>query len=491
MSGTFDDRNRQVMPRWLDYQTACALGQLSSSQMQKKALGEFRREQNSEEEWLNTPSITTAAELVGACLATGEYGDNEAKKAASYILKCSANQSLLIRDLAETFIDLCGEQRCSKYTDKVTSQSLSVGKLRKSLSEAPTNPIAWSDLSYLYATAGLQKKAIRAMTVALALGPQNRFVLRNATRCFFHFGDIDYAISILRHSGLCKYDPWIAAAEISVSEKAEKKSLYLDHARVMANNDNLSFLSRSELAAALSTIESKSGANKKANYLARLAMKQPTENSLAQVEWLATARHTEPPKESFLLASFEAQARHLYRLKQYANSLIATEKWVTFQPFSSHPLVLATYLSSVCLNDDQRSVDIINRVPLANRNNPLLINNLAFAYARLGQVKEALNVLRKIDEAYLVDRERLIVKATQGLILFRQGHMTEGRNYYSDTIRGFDKLNDPKAAASAAFFWACEEKRISSDTATGCIEEAKRRIKRAGVWDLEESINKM
>ena len=491
MSVSFDDRNRQVMPRWFDYRTACALGQLSTTQAQKKPLVKLQRGQELEDEWLFYPSITSAAEVVGTCLATGEYGAHEAKKAAHYILRHSANQSLLIRDLAQTFIDLSDEKKRSEYSDSMMSQSLSVGKLRETLGENPANPIAWSDLSYLYATAGLKKKALKAMTAALALGPQNRFVLRNATRCFFHFGDIDYAMHLLRQSGLCKFDPWIAAAEIAISEKAGKKSLCLDHARMMASNDNLSFLSRSELAAALSTIESKSGANKKANSLARLAMKQPTENALAQVEWLATARHTEPPKENYLHASFEAQSRHLYRLKQFANSLVATEKWGAFQPFSSHPLVMATYLSSVCLNDDQRAIDLVNRVPHANRNNPLLINNLAFAYARQGQVDEAVKVLREINVISLIDRERLIIQATQGLILFRQGHIAEGRSGYCETVRGFDKLNDSKAAASAAFFWACEEKRIASDTAPECIGEAKRRIKRAGVYDLEEAVSKM
>lgn len=492
MSGTFDDKNRQVIPRWLDFKTACNMGFFSDKT--KKAIEEvkLRHDHLPDLDWVTHPNITTAVEFLSSHLVVGAFASEDAQNAARFILKNSLKESLLVRNLAQTFLDMGGDAKQPIHLNMTDTQArIEIAQGRKLLRENPANPIAWSDLSLLYAMAGLHTKARKAMIVALSLGPQNRFILRNASRCFLHLGEADHAVYILRHSGLCDSDPWIAAAEVAMAESVGKKSSCLDQARFMVADNNLSPLSCSELAAALSTIESKSGAHKKANVLIRQAMLHPTENALAQAEWLATERHTDVPKEISLLASFEAQARHFYRSKQYATSLTAARKWVAFQPFSSRPIILASYLSSVCLGDDMRTIEIMNQVPLANRNNPLLINNLAFAYARQNQVAEAINELKKINPVELNNRELLIINATKGLVLFRLGKPEEGRINYLNTVHGFDKLNDAKAAAAASFFWACEEKRIASVDALQRIDDAKKRIKRAGVCDLEDAASKL
>lgn len=490
MSGTFDDTNRQVIPRWIDYEMSCFLGLLRTKGKLVHPSDFPVRNPQTALDWQSTPTLITAVDLVAESLILKDFEAQQSCEAALFILDNVPESSSLIRDLADHFLNEpapSGEVIKTNYSSDYVRSCIAT--LKRSVRGHPLNPIAWSDLALCYAMLGHIEKAERSMKVALALGKQNRFILRSATRCFFHAGDPKRAVDVLRLSNICNSDPWIAAAEIAISDGMNLRSTCIKAGRSLVENENISPFARSELAAALSTMEAKSGSQKKVRQLVRQALRDPSENALAQIEWLASKRYTEPPPEMKTLASYEAESRHHYREKKFDQSLIATKKWARFQIFSSQPIIQATFISSVCLNNDRQTISIVDTAAPTHRKNPFVINNLAFALARQGELKVATEELNKVDLGNLKNRERLTILATHGLICFRSGDIKNGRELYRSAILEFERFQNTRSAAIASFFWAFEEKRAHCSEASARIADAKKRVKKFEVFELENAAN--
>ena len=491
MSGTFDDKDRQAIPRCLDYSTACALDLLRIIRKQEKAHKTEVQSSRARQEWQNNPSLNTAVDLVAEALIVKEFESEDAIKAAHHILRKAPTSSRLIRELANHFLEepSLGKIEIGPITERDIGHEC-VAPLRKSVRAYPINPIAWSDLALAHATLGQVDKARLAMEVALSLGRSNRFILRSASRCFVHIGEPDRAIAILNRSGLCPFDPWIASAEIAISESTGLKSKFISKARNLVQDENLTQFSRSELTVGIGTMEIKNGSARRAKTLLRQALRDPTENALAQAEWMAKQLGTDSPNivklGAKVPASYEAQARHFYYNKQFVESVKASEMWSRFQPLSSEPIILSSFLASLCLNDDAEALRILNSSMPAQRNDPLLINNYAFSLARSGNVAAAVQALRKVNFHVLSDRQKSILTATQGFISFRTDNVEQGRKLYSMAVRGFELSNNLRSAAIAAYCWAVEEERIGSPYAESLVGDAKGRITRFNVFELED-----
>lgn len=496
MRGIIDDSNRQVVPRCLDYLTACSLGLQRIIRKREKDLGKIDISSESIREWKESPDIDTAVDILAEAVIVKNFESGEALKAAKYILNYAPESSKLIRELANHFLE-------PKILDKIYSNPVepidvsykNIGILKKSVRTYLLNPIAWSDLALCYATLGQNEKAQAAIRVAINLGKNNRFILRSAARCYMHMKDPEKAIAILRKSGLHLYDPWIASAEIAIAESSGIKSSIIAKAKQLVKDDNLTHFSRSELAAGISTLELKEGSEKRAKDFMRQALNEPTENTLAQAEWITTEMGIDIPKiaqlGSKIPASYEMQARHQYQKKQFVESLKAAKKWGNFQQLSTRPIVVSTFIAAVCLDDNKEAIDIIEKLLPAQRNEPGIINNYAFSLIKIGKVEDAVKELKKIEKYELPDHQKLVNSATKGLVAFREGKFDEGRELYSKAVAGFERIKDPYSGAMAAYFWAVEEKRIESEFAGPRIKDAKRRISRYKVIGLEELAKKL
>lgn len=492
MSGMFDDGNRQVIPRWLSYKTSCSLGLLNDAYTYAPILSSFSPNPSICQDWESHPNIITAGEFVSEALFLGNNRNSRAIEAANYILKNASHDSLLIRELADTFLNNELDSHASFSPADINNYDRTcISILKHSVRTSPINPVAWSDLSLCYAMHGNLNRAKRAMTVAISLAPYNRFILRNAARFYLHIHDNERALNILRRSGLCVSDPWIASAEIAISEGLKMHSACLKQAKGIVSNDNLSHFARSEIAATLSTIEAKAGSRNKAKRLIKQTLEDPSENALAQIEWLALQLNMQAPENIIRPASFEAQTRHLLRNKRFSYSIDAAEKWIRYQPFSARPLVFATFLASVCLDDDRRAIQLADNAAPAAKHDPLILNNMAFAYARQNNINAATNHLSQIKASDVSQREALCIMATHGLIHFRSNNDIDGRELYRKSIIGYEALSDYRSAAIAAYFWACEEKRISSSESPIRIADAKRRIRNTSVFELEDAAEKL
>lgn len=490
MSGIFDDTNRQAMPRCIDYSTACSLGLQRIIRKQEKA-HETELNPRTRQEWQNAPNLDTAIDLVTEALIVKKFKSDEVIKAAHHILKEAPTSSRLIRELANHFLEQPSSDKIElSPVTQIDIEYKRIARLKKRVRLYLANPIAWSDLALSYATLGQVEKARKAMEVALSLGRNNRFILRSAARCFVHMDEPDRAVTILNRSRLCPFDPWIVSAEIAISESTDLKSKSISKARHLVEDENLTHFSRSELAVSMGTIEIKNGSARRAKKLMHQALQDPTENALAQAEWMATQLGTAIDNivqlRDQVPASYEAQARHFYYNKKFGDSLRASEMWGWFQPLSSRPIIFSSFLASVFLNDDAEALRILDSASPAQRNDSLLINNYAFCLTRSGNVAAAMQALRKVKFSTLSEREKLTFTATQGLICFRMDNVEQGRKLYSMAVRGFEQIKDPPSAAIAAYYWAIEEKRIGSPHATLRVEDAKSRINRFSVLGLDQ-----
>jgi hypothetical protein len=296
-------------------------------------------------------------------------------------------------------------------------------------------------------------------------------------------GEPDRSVWILNKSGVCTVDPWIASAEIAICESLGLKSKCVTKARYFLQDDNLTDFSRSELAVGMGTIQMKHGDVRHAKKLMKQALRDPTENALAQAQWMTTQLGTDIGDitdivrlEDQVPGSYEAQARRFFYDLDFPKSLEASQFWARFQQLSSRPVIQGAFIASTFLEDDKKAISILTSSMPAQRDDFLFTNNYAFSLVNSGQLEAGIKQLATINVNSLSRREKLTLLATNGFVFFRTGEVEKGRKLYSMAIDGFAQTNDAADTALAAYFLACEEKRIGSEFAKSTIDEAKARI---------------
>ncbi len=343
-------------------------------------------------------------------------------------------------------------------------------------------------MALYYATLAQMDKARKAIKVALNLAPNNRFILRSASGCFNHLGEPDRAVSILRRSPLYSFDPWITSADIAISEISGLPIKSISKAKDLVNSQNLTQYSRSELAVSIGTMEMKNGAERRAKALMRQGIIDPTENALAQAEWMAPRLGTSISNFNHLgetvPASYEATARYLFNKENFKESLNSAELWCKYQPLSPIPFGFFSYVATVCLGDDREGLRILESAIHLHRDNFTFMNNYIVCLTKTGKVGAAQETLQTWHPPELSNLERFTSMATHGLICFRTDNTEKGRELYLNAITGFERNNSQRSAAIAAYYWAFEEKRISSSYKEERINDAKSRVERFNVFEL-------
>jgi tetratricopeptide (TPR) repeat protein len=488
MSGIYDDSNRQVMPRWYPFRTACSMGDLEPAKvLTTPKIQSPEAYETKINDWREKKTIPRAVDLVGTAIILGDFENRDVRTATDYILSSEKPISSFARDIAEIFKG--GGKRSSDLVpppdNYVEHRHQQIARLKSLVRMYPRNAISWTDLSYYYTLLGEKQKAEHSMNVALSIARENRFILRSAARFFLHINKPDESLFYLRHSGSSTDDPWIVSAEIAISAGIEQPPKFVKRARSMVFGSNLSPWSLNELAAALSTLEARDGYARKSKSLLRRALQDPDENTIAQAVWLTSAHSWEfvrPQKE--IVAPFEANARSYFRDADYKQAFLCTKEWGRFQPFTSRPAVLASYIASVCLRDDHEAISVIDSARKSSVESPILANNYAFSLASLGNIQEAENVLSNIRDAQLDDRERDTILATKGLIEFRKGNTNEGRRLYEEAVASFRKKGNFHSMAIAVMFRAREEILIHSEFSANALKEATTLAEKHGVKEI-------
>ena len=214
-------------------------------------------------DWSNNKDIPHAADLVSAAFVLRRYQD--AREAAEFLVTQRKHVPTTIKSLADQIIDpLTDDERVSVSNEIEIVDPEQIQKrihaLRRRLRDEPRNTVAYvGPCSLFYTLLDQSDRAKRAIEMALKLDPQNRFVLRSATRFFVHINRAEVAHQILRRSDASKSDPWLMAAEIAVSSAAGGSPRFAKIGHRIIADDHFKPSELTELASAIATLELENG----------------------------------------------------------------------------------------------------------------------------------------------------------------------------------------------------------------------------------------
>lgn len=461
MNPLFDTRIRRLLPRWRDSSTTAALGELESNfaaservEIPTKHL-ELRKK-----EWEQQRSLFFAGDLLSTSIVSGNREAGAA--AATYVLgevdappaiKAAARRLLLGLD------EFSYEPEELAPSAAIDSARRRVRSARARVRDDLRNALAWADLSHAYASLGLLGKASDAMNCALSLAPENRFLLRSASRLLVHVDKEEHAHWLLRHAAALDVDPWLMAAEISVAGRLGVTPRSLKHARALLKGGEYSAFNTSELAAAVATLNSEAGDFRSARKNFRLSLDDPTDNTVAQAVWAARTQAAVEirPEHLELPLSFEARTREFFRTNDWNSALQAGLGWAEDQPFSAQPIHYASYLAAVVLDEHEKAIEILEKGRIANPTDWTCLNNLAFSLASLNRVGDAERFFKQLTTEEGNNRLHGVWLATAGLMSFRRQQIAEGRDLYRAAIEHFARVGLVGAQFIAAVFLAREE----------------------------------
>jgi tetratricopeptide (TPR) repeat protein len=421
-------------------------------------------------DWKETPSLWNALDLINGALVGGQLSD--AREAVEQVLT-DENTPEIARELVRTLVNAAGQPEDElNDLDTVDRSQQDVRFSRSRLSEHPRDAIEWVRLSRAYTILGVTEKARRAIQIALSLAPNNRYVLRSGARLYVHQGDFDRAQKLLFRPANEGHDPWLLAAEIAVCSTMGRSSnlAKLGQRKLV---DDVPPHDLTELAAAVGTLETSSGNLRSARKHLNQALVGANENSVAQINWISRNRFGEPidTSEANPPRLYEAHAWQRFQEGHWNEASDNAERWLLDQPFSSHPGLLFSYIQSDMLGRHLVAENTLRFALLANPNDMMLKNNLAYALINQGKLREAQVLLGGINLSSAVGVQKLIV-ATVGLLKFRQGDVDEGRSLYLLAVQEAREMGDDVRAARALLYLAREEVTAKSATAQETVTDA-------------------
>jgi tetratricopeptide (TPR) repeat protein len=471
MSAPLKDNNREVIPRWRDLRSTIVHGELTPPLSHEPLVAvPVGLLEDKIQDWKSEGSLPYATEVVGASLVLGHLAD--AREAAEYIILHSAEASTSAVNMARRALSTRPEKPEGLNVGR-DSFSATVREMKALVRTDPRNALAWVELARAYTSLGLKERAAKAIHPALTFGSNNRHILRSAARLYSHLADPARAHSILSRAERTPFDPWLIATEIGTAGLSDKPPKFVREGLKLLTSKSVSPFDLTELASALATLDSKAGNHRRARKHFRLSLEHPNDNAVAQARWAATHKFIDLNPDSLKLpAAFEARAWYAFYAGEWKAALSAGKCWLGDQPFSASPAVHASYVAAVSLEHYEEAVEIVQAGLLANPHNSILLNNLSFSLASLGRLKEAAAWLKRIDRPSLSSESTISVNATAGLIAYRAGDSEMGRRLYKSAISTAELIGERRLEAKATVFFALEELRAESESATGIAERA-------------------
>ena len=428
------------------------------------APGEIKELQDS---WVRRRSLEHAAELVDAAIVLGNPG--LATDAAGFLLEeggISEASLMLARHVISAESDHLHVEDVSEFTPSV--RYTRIAQYRRTLRFWPDNPVVWVDLAREYFSLGQIPPAERALKVGLGLAPDDRHVLRSASRFYLHRRDPERAHHVVSRSAATREDPWLMAAEIVTAGVSEKSSGLVKLGNRMLASGRFHPRHVSELAGALGTLEHDSGTRRRVRRYFSQALVDPTENTVAQAGWLA--RHMPafelPPQSLHVPRAFEAQSWQAAVEEDYGRAVELSWEWLKDEPYSTRSALLGSWIASMATANFYEAERIVAAARLANPDNAELLAQLFYCRASRGEVDAAESVLPRLEAAIENDESHrgpkeweVLLHADRGLLAYRQGDVTEGRRLYSVALRVAKSNKLREAHALALLNYVREEAR--------------------------------
>jgi tetratricopeptide (TPR) repeat protein len=334
---------------------------------------------------------------------------------------------------------------------------------RRWLSRFPNDAMTWLDLGRLHAAAGNTDAAKKAVITALTLCPNSRLIIRGTSRFFLHARQPDVALAILERSKRLEIDPWLIAGHISISSILGKASRFTKKAKRLIDQNSLHPKDSSELASALATLELETGANKEAKKLFNLSLREPNENTLAQVEWASKHLNIRPDlPDEWLSNPISAEAGYYHALfeSQFDIALARTLKWHSDEPFASRPMIAASFITAISGELDHA----ISYAKIGLKTEPenlMLLNNLAFSHGAKGDLAVAENLIKKI-VAIEEKKPGAHTLANLGMLSYLRGEHDLGRNLYDLAEKIYLKDKRFEEATAVVCFQAHFARKVSA-----------------------------
>lgn len=477
MANIFENKDRRVIPNWRSFKKTAVLGELDNiGQVNKQPIRSLISIDEYIEDWSHYKTIPHAGDLLSSAIVNGIENNKQVLEAAQFILDNRGGSTLPQISLAKTFA-ASNDRLLTDKLESITIDQFSslvnpkliwnkIKEIKIAINGFPYNPIFYVELARNYSIVGQEKKALRAMYIALNLSPDNRYILRCGSRLFAHYDQIDIAHDILRKASLAGIDPWITSAEISLATLRGRSSRFLKRGFEMLKTNNFSPSNITELASAMGTVELIGGSLKKSKQFFKKSLLAPNDNSLAQMEW---ASSKEPSlridiSEFQVRHNFEAQALENFHSNHLTECIDNTFRWFLDMPFSKRPVMLGAHIANSLLNDQETSRGFLKAGLISHPNDPQIINNLVYSLALENKIEEAMKFMKLLTDnpAGAADITKICLKATRGLLCFRSGVPEMGRRLYLEAIENAKDVNNQYYNWLAILNYAREEILIKS-----------------------------
>lgn len=320
----------------------------------------------------------------------------------------------------------------------------------------PRDPLRWLELARLYTVLGQTEAAEGAARAAMALGGSLRIVARSVSRMLLHHGDPEAAHDLILRSPGAKADPWLLAAEISLAPLAERRPRLLGDAQRMIRRSPLGPFHLSELRAAIGRLEFESGNVRRARKLFELAALEPTDNVIAQTEWISRQGvrvAIEEGEQEFFARSAEAEAWESYRSQRWEQAFAAATRWLNDQPFAIEPAAFASHFGMLLVKHHAEVEAILQTALRANPSSFTILNNLVCIQAMRNRAADANHLLERIPRQPDGSPQAVVHTATKGLVSLRSGHVDAGDAYYREAIAIARVQGDRRLERLAGLYW--------------------------------------
>jgi Tfp pilus assembly protein PilF len=485
MATILESSKRRLVPRWHRFRDAIATGELDPHGVhiaKQLDVSEFITEKA--RQWENNKTLLFATDFVGAAYVLGVLGP--ARQAAEFILTPESGASPLAKKIASSVLGMPATPSGLGTEHRGTDHRSSIRALKQRSITEPRNTFVWADLALVYTTLGMREQASRVIRIAVALAPQDRFVLRCATRFLVHIGDPEQAHAILKSSDSIRTDPWLTAAELAVCSILDKSSRFTNAAEQMLAGKNVPPLHLSELAGALASTELWAGNSRRAGKLFTQSLIDPTENALAQSVWASSDVSIDQIGKVLQAQpnANEAQTLSTFWTGRWPESVAFSAKWAQDEPFSTRPFLHGSFLAASALENPSEGARIARLGLRVNPRDPGLLNNLAFSLVGQGKPAEAKEAIRDAPFEHAPQHSKICLVATKGLIEYRLGRPAEGKKLYQEAISQAAKLKLAPLKARALLYLAREEALSNQPNFDAVLKDAIREISRTRNLEL-------
>ena len=406
MQSSSKDEHRNVVPRWRSLRVTP--GSELRSEVRYPDSSVFLPEafQSDLDIWRKESSLSAATDILDLSILTSDK---------TLLLEATRRIRPFLQQARPTLIDTVKRlHRPSEMSVSAISRSASLEQneayLRRSIAmykrriiDTPRDMLSYLEAARLYTTIGMYDKSEHYLRIALALCPNDRFVLRAITQFYSVVGDIGQALAPLWSSGALKYDPWIQSAEIAAAGLSSRGSRIASHAmRNVRGAKNLG-VECTELALGLATLELEAGAKqRKVFQIVRSAVSQSTENALAQAVWLSEqtgrAFASRFPDIELRESAHEARTLDFAEKGMFVEASVEARFWLADQPFQSQPAIYLMNLSSVQLDDPEAVLSVARRSIRLHPTDWNVLNAALMVFARAKIMKQAFETAKSLEK---------------------------------------------------------------------------------------------